>query len=153
MMRVTLAVLHLIGFGIGLGSIYARARALRRVADASTLRAVFTADNGWALSAALLISTGLWRWLGGIEKPSGYYSHNHIFFTKMGLLGLILMLEVWPMITLMRWRIADRRASLELTQLAGTAKRMARISDLQTLLLIAMLVAAAMMARGFGVPR
>ena len=151
MLRIILAVVHLLALGIGLGSIFVRARALQRVSDAGALRTVFAADTGWGLSAILFIGSGLWRWLAGIEKPSAYYAHNHIFFAKMGMLGLVLALEIWPMITLIRWRIAHQRGALDAAALSVRGKRMARISDVQTLLLIAMIAAAAMMARGYGV--
>jgi putative membrane protein len=69
----------------------------------------------------------------------------------MGMLGLILILEIWPMITLIRWRMANQRGGLDVDTLSVTGQRMARISDVQTLLLIGMVFAAAMMARGYGV--
>ena len=151
MLRIILAVVHLLALGVGLGSIFVRARSLHRLSDAGTLRTVFAADTGWGVSAMLFIGSGLWRWLGGIEKPSAYYTHNHIFFAKMGMLGLILALEIWPMITLIRWRIANQRGGLDVARLSVTGKRMARISDVQTLLLIGMVFAAVMMARGYAV--
>lgn len=165
MLRLVLAVLHLLALGIGLGAIYARARHLMTLstrepapertqepAQEHGLARVFQADNWWAVAAVLWMSTGLWRAFSGTEKASAYYWAQPMFWSKMGLLGLILLLELWPMITLIRWRVAQARGRLPvLAQLAGAARTMARISMLQLALTVAMVVAASMLARGYGV--
>ncbi|MEX2152250.1 MAG: DUF2214 family protein [Gemmatimonadaceae bacterium] len=151
MLRIALAVVHLGGMAIGVGAIYSRARALNRVADGDTLRRGLIADTWWGISFLLLLVTGLWRAFAGLEKSPSYYWNNQVFWTKMGLLAAILTLEVWPMITLIRWRIAQGRGALPSTDALGpTARRIARISDVQMLFLFAMIVAAVMMARGYG---
>jgi putative membrane protein len=151
MLRIPLAVIHLLGMAIGLGSIYSRARALNRLDQPGDLRRGFIADNWWGISAGILISTGLWRAFGSMEKTSSYYWSNHVFYAKMGLLVLILALEIWPMVTLIRWRIAQQRGNLpDFETLRPAARRIARISDVQTLLMLGLVTAAVMMARGFG---
>lgn len=149
MLRWLFATAHLLGLGIGLGAAWARARALRGRLDPAGLGRVFYADNWWGISALLLIGTGLVRAFGGLEKGSAYYLHNHIFWGKMGLLGLILLLEVGPMRALVRWRGQLRRAEPVETRLAG---RFAGISYLQAFLVGLMVLAATAMARGYGVP-
>lgn len=165
MLRLVLAVLHLLALGIGLGAIYARARHLMTLstpepapertqepAQEHGLARVFQADNWWAVAAVLWMSTGLWRAFGGTEKASAYYWAQPVFWSKMGLLGLILLLELWPMITLIRWRVAQARGRRPvLSHLAGAARTMARISMLQLALTVAMVVAASMLARGYGI--
>lgn len=69
----------------------------------------------------------------------------------MGLLALVVLLELWPMITLVRWRIAAKRGTLPAAAALGrTGRLLARVSDVQTLLTIAIVAAAVMMARGYG---
>lgn len=151
MLRIFLAVVHLLALGIGLGAIFARARAANRLrTSAESLRATLTADTLWGLAAALWISTGLWRWLGSMEKSTSYYNTNHIFFAKLGFLALILALEVWPMLTLISWRRQTRRGGNDAAELARKGRLIARISDAQMLLVVAMVVCAVMMARGYG---
>jgi putative membrane protein len=65
----------------------------------------------------------------------------------MALLISILLLEIWPMITLIRWRVVVTRGSLPDP---SPAAAIARISYAQALLLIGMVLAAAAMARGMG---
>ncbi|HEY2067736.1 MAG TPA: DUF2214 family protein [Gemmatimonadaceae bacterium] len=151
-LRIALAALHLIALGIGLGAIYCRARAFNRLRDGeSALAAVFVADSWWGIAALLWITTGLWRAIGGFEKPPSYYWSNHVFFAKMGFLVVILLLEIWPMSTLIRWRIAARRTPAVVSPAhVATGRRLARVSDVQTLLILCMVVAAVMMARGYG---
>jgi putative membrane protein len=153
MLRLLLAALHLLALGIGLGAVWARARGLREPIDRASLRRAFAADGWWGFAAALWIGTGLWRLIAATEKPTTYYMHNHVFFMKMGFLLLILLLEIWPMITLIRWRAASRRGSLVPERLADKARHIRSISYFQALLVICMVVAAAAMARGFGATR
>lgn len=156
MLRLSLAVLHLLALGIGMGAVYGRARALALVGTApDALRRAAIADAWWGVAALLWVSTGLWRALAGTEKVSGYYWSNHVFYAKMGLFVAVGLLEVWPMLTMMRWRRglgADGGAALVAGDagLARTARRVARVSDVQLLLLVGIVVAAVMMARGYG---
>ena len=153
MLRLVLASLHLLALGIGLGAVWARARGLREPIDRASLRRAFAADGWWGFAAALWISTGVWRLIAATEKPTTYYMHNHVFFMKMGFLLLILLLEIWPMITLIRWRAASRRGSLVPERLADKARHIRSISYFQALLVVCMVVAAAAMARGYGTTR
>jgi putative membrane protein len=85
------------------------------------------------------------RAFGGYEKGSDYYLHQPLFHLKMTLFVLILLMELAPMITLIKWRIAKARgAVLD----PGRAKLFARISHVEALLLVLMMVAATGMARG-----
>lgn len=123
-----------------------RSRALRHARSAADLPAVFLADNLWGAAAILWIATGLLRVFGGFEKGSAYYLHDSMFHIKMGLLLLILLLEVWPMATLIRWRIRVRRAApLDLS----TAPALARIGAVEAVLVVLMVFAATAVARGY----
>jgi putative membrane protein len=147
-LRWALAALHLLGLAIGLGAVWARGRSLsERLLDAPALRRAFAADSWWGVSAILLISTGLWRLLAGTEKPTVYYMSSHAFVAKMALLAGILLLEIRPMVTLIRWRVLVARGASPDT---GAAAAIARISYVQALLLIGMVFAATAMARGLG---
>lgn len=144
-MRWILASLHLLALGIGLGAVWARSRALRGTLDTAGLRRAFAADAWWGASAVLWIGTGLWRLLGNYEKSTRYYLDHPAFHTKMGLLLLILVLEVWPMMTLIRWRIALGKGQPVDVARAGA---MASISMIQAVLVVLMVFAATAMARG-----
>lgn len=146
-MPFLLATLHLLALGIGLGAIWARARALRGALDAAGIRRALAADTWWGVAAALWIGTGLLRAFGGWEKGSAYYLQNHVFWGKMLLLAIILALEIWPMMTLIRWRIALAKGQ---TPDTGPAKAIAGISEAQVALVVLIVAAAVAMARGVG---
>ena len=147
LLRWIFAALHLLGLGLGLGAVWARSRGLRGTLDADGLRRVFYADTLWAVAAGLWIITGLVRAFGGLERGTAYYLANNVFWLKMALLGLILLLEIWPMATLIRWRIRLARGQTIHTESAGG---FALISVAQSILVIAMVFAATAMARGLG---
>ena len=145
-LRWLVATLHLLALPLGLSAIWARGRALRSVSVAGSLSRIFVADNLWGLAAVLWIATGLLRAFAGLEKETNYYLHDRAFYVKMGLLAAILLLEIRPMATLIRWRIAARRGrSIDTT----SALALARISQLQAGLVILMVFAATAVARGF----
>jgi putative membrane protein len=151
MLRLALASLHLLALGIGLGAVMNRAAALREPITPASLQRVFRSDTMWGIAAVVWIGTGLWRVIGQTEKSTAYYLHNRLFWTKMGLLLAILVLEVWPMVTLIRWRIATaRHGAPDTSGWTGPARRIAAISALQAALVVAMVVVATAMARGYG---
>lgn len=149
MPRLVLAWLHLLALGVGLGGVWGRARALhdslRDPADERALKRAFVADTWWGIAAVIWLVTGLWRMIAGTEKTATYYWANHAFLAKMVMFVAILALEVWPMVTLIRWRMRKREPN---TRDAG---RIEAISYVECALVIGMVFAAVSMARGFGV--
>ncbi|AMT88330.1 MULTISPECIES: DUF2214 family protein [Pseudomonas] len=141
-----LAAVHLFAFALAFWAVLTRGTAFSQLsAGTGELKRVLLADNLWGLSALTLLITGAMRAFGGYEKGSDYYLHQPLFHLKMTLLVLILLVELAPMITLIKWRIASSRGvPLD----SGRAKLYARISHVEALLLILMMVAATGMARG-----
>ncbi|MFJ2467136.1 DUF2214 family protein [Pseudomonas sp. NPDC087615] len=141
-----LAAVHLLAFALGFWAVLTRGAAFSRlVAGSGDARRVLLADNLWGISALVLLVTGGMRAFGGYEKGTDYYLHQPLFHLKMTLFVLILLIELSPMITLVKWRISlVRGAALD----TGRAKLYARISHVEALLLVPMVVAATGMARG-----
>lgn len=144
----SLAAIHLLAFALGFWAVLTRGTALRRLAGGvDAVRGVLVADNLWGLSALVLLVTGGMRAFGGFEKGTDYYLHQPLFHLKMTLLLLILLLEIVPMVALIKWRMAlGKGAAID----SSKAGRLARISHIEALLLILMVVAATGMARGVG---
>jgi putative membrane protein len=143
MMGWLLAGLHLVALGVGLGAVWMRARAFRSGTDPAGIRRALAADNAWGLAAVLWLVTGGLRAFGGFEKGTSYYLQSDAFLAKMALFGLVLVLELWPMVTLIRVRLG-RASGMGSDQ----ALAFARISEVQALLLVAMVFLASAMARG-----
>src|SRR5687767_4861231 len=140
-----LAAIHLLAVALGLWAVLTRGAALSRLAvGTAPVRSVLVADNVWGICAGILLITGLMRAFGGYEKGTDYYLHQPLFHLKMTLFVIILLLEIAPMVALIKWRIALGRGTAIDT---GRATLFARISHIEALLLVLMVVAAAGMAR------
>ena len=149
-LRLLLAWLHLLALAVGLAGVWARARALRDSLrdpeDQGALRRAFIGDAWWGVAAGLWLVTGLWRLFGSTEKSTSYYFANHAFYLKAALFFAIVGLEIWPMITLIRWR------SKKVLPNPRDAGRIEVISYVQCALVVAVVLAAVSMARGYGMP-
>ncbi len=140
-----IAALHLITLGIGYGFAWMRARQLAQVKTTADLNSVFFADNMYGIASVLWIGTGLWRAFGGLEKGTDYYLESNAFWIKMTLFGVLFLFEIYPMITLMKWRKKLKKE--EDFSLAPT-RLLSRLTYAEVLLLTAMVFTAVMMARG-----
>ena len=143
-----LSTFHLLALALGLPGVFLRGRALKALRDdPSAVSRVFAADNLWGVAALLWLATGLTRVFGSFEKGSGYYLNSGAFLVKMALFGLILLLELWPMVTFIQWRIRTAKGQPLDT---SRAAQLARVNDLELALVLAMPFFASMMARGLG---
>lgn len=147
-LAAVVSALHVLALALGLPSVYFRGRALRGRLDADGLKRLFLADSVWGLAAGLWLVTGLLRAFGGLEKGTAFYLASTLFWTKMGLFALILGLEIWPMTTFIRWRIALRRSGRPDT---SAARGLYLVNHVEMALVVLMVFVAAFMARGFGV--
>lgn len=145
LIRWLFAVVHLLGLGIGLGAVWARAMALTGDLSRDGLRRAFAADTWWAIAAFVWIATGLVRLFAGLEKPTSYYLHDPLFWGKMALLALVIIIEIAPMRALVAWRRVVRTGGHPDT---SAAVRYAAVSKLQALLVVLMVLLATGMARG-----
>jgi putative membrane protein len=142
-----LSAFHVLALAIGLPAVFLRGRALKGPLDKAGVGRVIAADNVWAFAAFLWLTSGLMRAFGGFEKGADYYLHNRLFHAKLGLFALILLLELMPMITLMRWRIARARGEMPDT---APARTMSTLNHIELAVVVGMVFVAAFMARGFG---
>lgn len=141
-----LATVHLLALVLGFWAVLSRGTAFRRLAaGVGEVRSILIADNLWGISAVILLVTGGMRAFGGYEKGADFYLHQPLFHLKMTLFVLILVLEVAPMVTLIKWRIAQARGT---AINSASATLFARISHVEALLVLLIVVAATGMARG-----
>jgi putative membrane protein len=147
MVSALFSALHLLALGIGLPSVFLRGRALSGHLDDTGLKRLFRADTAWGIAAALWVVTGLARAFGGLEKGSQFYLSSSLFWLKMALLVAVVLLEIWPMVTFIRWRGTLRRGSVVDVAPAG---RLYAVNQLQLGIVVVMVFVASFMARGFG---
>ena len=139
--------LHLLALAVGLPAIVLRGRALKAPLDDAGLRRLFAADNAWGIAAALWLVTGLLRAFAGLEKGGAFYLASALFWTKMALFVAVVLLEVRPMVTFVRWRGVRRQGGVPDTT---SARALDIINHVQMALVIVMVFVAGFMARGFG---
>ena len=139
-----LSVIHVLTLALGLGGVVMRGRALARPLDEAGWQRLLAADNLWGIAAGLWIASGLARVFFGGKEPS-FYWRNGFFWIKLALFGLVFALELTPMMTFIRVRTARRR-STALPRFSVEAFR--RINTAEIVLVVAIVFAAAFMARG-----
>jgi putative membrane protein len=137
------SALHIFTLALGLPGLFLRGRWLK----ANDLPRAFMADTAWGIAALLWLGTGLMRAFGGLEKGSAYYLHSNTFWVKMALFGVITLLEIYPMVTLIRWRMAAARKQPIDT---GKLPLLVRLNSGELAVLLLMPFVASAMARGIG---
>jgi putative membrane protein len=139
--------LHLLALALGLPAVFLRGRALKGRLDADGLRRLLAADNVWGLAAVLWIATGLLRAFGGLEKGTEFYLRSPLFWTKMGLFAIVLLLEIRPMVTLIGWRARLRQGQ---TVDTSPARALYTLNHIELAIVVVMVFVASLMARGVG---
>ena len=147
MVSAIVSALHVLALALGLPSVFLRGRALKGPLDDEGLSRLFAADNAWAMAALLWISTGLVRAFGGLEKGSHFYLTSPLFWVKMALFAATLLLEIWPMITFIRWRLVRRRGGVPHTT---RVRHLYVINHVEMGLVVVIVFVASFMARGLG---
>jgi putative membrane protein len=147
MISAVVSSLHLLALALGLPAVFLRGRALRGALDAEGLRRLFAADNVWGLAALLWVATGLLRAFGGLEKGSEFYLHSPLFWVKMALFAAVLLLEIRPMVTFIRWRARLRRDEpID----RSPARSLYTLNHVELAIVVIMVFVASFMARGIG---
>jgi putative membrane protein len=147
MTSAIVSALHVLALALGLPSVYLRGRALKGPLDRDGLRRLLAADTVWGIAAVLWIATGLLRAFGGLEKGSQFYLQSPLFWTKMALFATVVILEIWPMVTFIRWRGALRRGE---TPDTSQARALYLVNHVEMGLVVLIVFVASFIARGFG---
>jgi putative membrane protein len=145
-----LSALHLLALAIGLPAVVMRARALRSAPDPAAVRRALSADSAWGIAALLWLLTGPARAFGPFEKGAAFYLSSPLFHVKIGLFLAIFGIELVPMATFIRWRMALGRGEVPDP---SAARLFATLSWIEAALVVVIVFVAAFMARGFGLPR
>lgn len=146
-MNTLLSSFHYYALALGFSGLLIRLLGLKdRKASTGSLQRVFLGDNLWGVAAILWLATGLLRAFGGYEKGTDYYLSSHWFILKMGLFGAIFLFEIYPMVTLIRWRIS--KLSQTSSAHAKAIALMYKITVLEFIFLSLIPFSASLMARG-----
>lgn len=147
MLAVALAAVHLLSLVAGVAVLVMRAKALAAVERPEQLKPVFFWDNLYALVALFWLGSGAFRAFGGFEKGTDYYLGNHVFWTKLALLLVLLGAESVALVAFVKARI--RLARGEAVSLAKKAL-LIRLHWVELAAVFGMVLMAVLMARGVG---
>jgi putative membrane protein len=145
-LAATVSSLHLLALALGLAAVTLRGRALRGAMDVGAVRRVLAADTAWGIAALLWLGTGLLRAFAGLEKGSAFYLASALFWTKMALFAAVVLLELKPMVTFIRWRGALRRGR---TPDTSSARGLYVLNHVEMVLVVVIVFVASFMARAF----
>lgn len=143
-----LAVIHLFSLALGVALLVLRGKSLEQVREPKDLGRVFMWDNLYGLLALFWIGSGLLRAFAGFEKGTDYYLSNHVFWTKLVFVLLLLGCEVPILAALIRLRV--RKAKGQALDLAPLP-RLVRLHWFELATVFPAILAASLMARGVGV--
>ena len=115
---------------------------------AETVIRVVRIDGLYGILAGLALVAGGLRVVYG-AKGAAFYTHNPLFWTKLGLFLLIGILSVPPTLDYIRWRKALRANPVALPS-ASAVQATRKLIHIQFGLLFLLPILAAMMARGIG---
>lgn len=147
MISAIVSAVHVLALGLGLPSVFVRGRALKGTLGTDGLARLFAADSVWGIAAVLWLASGLLRVFGGLEKGSQFYLTSRLFWVKMALFAIVILLEIWPMVTFMRWRGVSRRGGRPDTR---HVRALFILNHIELALVVVMVFVASFMARGFG---
>jgi len=142
------ASFHFLALGIGLGAIFMRGRYFKALSedpsDQKSLKALLVADNFWGVAALLWLATGLARAFAGLEKGSEWYLQNPFFHLKLTLFLLVFLLDLKPMIALIKVRINKGKSTLS----PETYRLFRKLNHFEAILVVVIIFVASAMARG-----
>jgi len=101
-------------------------------------------DAVYGLAALTLLGAGLTLWLGGIGKPTEFYSKNWIFHMKLTCFIAIGLLSIYPTLFFIKNRKGEQTEKIQVPKSIFWLLRM------ELLLLFVIPLLAGLMSRGVG---
>jgi putative membrane protein len=119
---------------------------LRKTLPEDLLRRLRGIDRWYGIVAGLVVASGLGRLFLGL-KGAPFYTHNPVFWTKMGLFVAVALISIAPTIAFVRWG-ARVSADGSIVLADGEFTRIRNLVWLQLVLFLFIPLCAVFMARG-----
>lgn len=148
MTSALMAFLHHLAAFVIFGALMVELSLTRSELSLSSARSLVRLDAAYGISAMLLIVIGFVR-VFHTEKGSAYYFGSVPFLIKVALFVAIGLLSIAPTREFMSWRKSLQQHQLPVFDEARR-RRIRRIIHIELTLLVAILLCAALMARGIG---
>ena len=111
-------------------------------------RQLVRADRAYGIAAGMILVIGGLR-VAFFEKTPAYYSHNIPFLLKIALFLAVGVLSIWPTLKFLSWRGALAQGELPHVK-PETLARLNLIVRIEFALVLAIILCAALMAKGVG---
>ena len=149
MLDAVLAWLHFIAIFAFSACLFAEAFFYAPTLPAATLARLGRIDTAYGLLTIVVIASGIARLLYSPKTP-GFYMHDVIFWTKMGLFVVVGLISIAPTIHFLRLRKATPRAdgSIDIEPATYRTMRACLVAEISVFLFIPL--CASLMAHGFG---
>jgi putative membrane protein len=119
---------------------------LRGEATLASARKLLLVDRAYGIAAAAIVVIGFVR-VAWFEKTPAYYLHSAPFIAKVTLFAAIGLTSIYPTMQMLSWRhalAADRLPDVE----PALRRRLALFIHIELTLLAALILCAALMAKG-----
>ncbi len=143
-LELFLRYIHFISIFAIVGTLVSEHLLLKKKISRGELKRLSRIDMVYGIAALTLLTAGLTLWLGGVGKPTEFYSKNWIFHTKITFFLTIGLLSIYPTTFFIKQSKGDPD---EIVDVPSSVFMMLRL-ELLFLFIIPML--AGLMARGVG---
>jgi len=147
-MNAFAAFLHHVFFVVIMLVLFAELLLLKEPLTLASARKIRCYDRVYGIVALLIVIVGVLRVLY-FEKGADYYLHSASFIAKMLLFAVVGLLSAYPTITFIRWGASLRQGQVPVLHDADK-RRLRIVLHLEATLLIAVILCAALMAKGIG---
>ena len=143
-LEILLRYIHFISIFAIVGSLVSEHLLIKKEMTRAEVNRLAQIDAIYGLAAILLLSAGLYLWLGSIGKPAEFYTKNWIFHTKISLFILVGLLSIYPTVFFIKNRKGQPDESIKIPQ---TIFWMLRF---ELLIVFIIPILAGLMAKGIG---
>jgi putative membrane protein len=95
-LEILLRYIHFISIFTIVGALVSEHLLLKKQLTRAEIGRLSRIDAVYGIAALILITAGLTMWLGGVGKPSEWYTKNWIFHTKLTCFLTVGLLSIYP---------------------------------------------------------
>ena len=143
-MEIVLRYLHFISVFAIVGALVSEHLLLKSTLSRKEILRLSKIDGVYGLAVLSLLGVGMTLWLGGIGKPTEFYSSNPVFHIKLTLFVVIGLLSIYPTVFFIKQAKGDP------TEMVAIPKTIFWMVRFELLILLIMPILAGLMAKGIG---
>ena len=144
------AYVHALSFMVCFGALVAERQLIQPNPDRQQAIRMVVTDIVYGLAALLLLGSGILRVLY-FGQGAGFYTHNPLFWTKVGVFLAAGALSLYPTVTYILWVVPLRKGELPRVGEA-LSTRLAWMINVELVGFASIPLLATLMARGVGLP-